>query len=202
MKVLVLFYSAYGHIWEMAKSVAEGVESIDGVEADIRKVPETLPQELLDKLGISQAQKAWEHIPIADIQELGSYDAIIFGAPTRFGMMAAQMKSFLDASGGIWAKGELIGKIGSVFTSTNTQHGGQESTILNFHTVLLHHGMLIAGLPYSFEGQSVSDEITGGSPYGASTIAGADGSHRPSKNELSGAFYQGKHVASILSRMK
>lgn len=202
MKVLVLFYSAYGHIWEMAKSVAEGVESIDGMEADIKKVPETLPPELLDKLGISQAQKAWEHISEVQTQELADYDAIIFGTPTRFGMMAAQMKSFLDATGGVWAKGELIGKIGSVFTSTNTQHGGQEATILNFHTVLLHHGMLIAGLPYSFEGQSVSDEVTGGTPYGASTIAGSDGSHRPSENELSGAFYQGKHVASILSRMK
>jgi len=202
MKVLVLFYSAYGHNWEMAQSVADGVKSIDGVEVDIKKVPETLPQELLDKIGISQAQKAWEHIPIAEPNELAEYDAIIFGAPTRFGMMAAQMKSFLDSTGGIWAKGELVGKIGSVFTSSNTQHGGQESTILNFHTVLLHHGMLIAGLPYTFEGQSVSDEITGGSPYGASTIAGADGSRRPSENELSGAFYQGKHVAKMLSRMK
>ncbi len=186
----------------MAQSVADGVKSIDGVEVDIKKVPETLPQELLDKIGISQAQKAWEHIPIAEPNELAEYDAIIFGAPTRFGMMAAQMKSFLDSTGGIWAKGELVGKIGSVFTSSNTQHGGQESTILNFHTVLLHHGMLIAGLPYTFEGQSVSDEITGGSPYGASTIAGADGSRRPSENELSGAFYQGKHVAKMLSRMK
>ncbi len=202
MKVLVLFYSAYGHNWEMAQSVADGVKSIDGVEVDIKKVPETLPQELLDKIGISQAQKAWEHIPIAEPNELAEYDAIIFGAPTRFGMMAAQMKSFLDSTGGIWAKGELVGKIGSVFTSSNTQHGGQESTILNFHTVLLHHGMLIAGLPYTFEGQSVSDEITGGSPYGASTIAGADGSRRPSENELNGAFYQGKHVAKMLSRMK
>ncbi|HHV36900.1 MAG TPA: NAD(P)H:quinone oxidoreductase [Candidatus Cloacimonetes bacterium] len=202
MKVLVLFYSAYGHNWEMAQSVADGVKSIDGVEVDIKKVPETLPQELLDKIGISQAQKAWEHIPVAEPNELADYDAIIFGAPTRFGMMAAQMKSFLDSTGGIWAKGALVGKIGSVFTSSNTQHGGQESTILNFHTVLLHHGMLIAGLPYTFEGQSVSDEITGGSPYGASTIAGADGSRRPSENELSGAFYQGKHVAKMLSRMK
>ncbi|MFW5628889.1 MAG: NAD(P)H:quinone oxidoreductase [Candidatus Cloacimonadaceae bacterium] len=202
MKVLVLFYSAYGHNWEMAQSVADGVKSIDGVEVDIKKVPETLPQELLDKIGISQAQKAWEHIPVAEPNELADYDAIIFGAPTRFGMMAAQMKSFLDSTGGIWAKGALMGKIGSVFTSSNTQHGGQESTILNFHTVLLHHGMLIAGLPYTFEGQSVSDEITGGSPYGASTIAGADGSRRPSENELSGAFYQGKHVAKMLSRMK
>lgn len=151
MKVLVLFYSAYGHNWEMAQSVADGVKSIDGVEVDIKKVPETLPQELLDKIGISQAQKAWEHIPVAEPNELADYDAIIFGAPTRFGMMAAQMKSFLDSTGGIWAKGALVGKIGSVFTSSNTQHGGQESTILNFHTVLLHHGMLIAGLPYTLK---------------------------------------------------
>lgn len=202
MKVLVLFYSAYGHIHKMAQAVADGVNSIEGVEAVIRQVPETLPQELTTKLGIAQAQEAWKDIPFANPSELGSYDAIIFGAPTRFGMMAAQMKSFLDGTGGIWAKGELVGKIGSVFTSSNTQHGGQESTILNFHTVLLHHGMLIAGLPYAFEGQSVMNEISGGSPYGASTIAGADGSRRPSQNELDGAYYQGRHVAQLAHRMK
>ncbi len=202
MKILVLFYSAYGHIYQMAKAVVEGAKSIDGISVDLKQVPETLSEDLLKQIGAFEARKAFADIDIAKVSDLSEYDAIIFGTPTRYGMMAAQMKAFLDASGGLWAKGALIGKIGSVFSSTGTQHGGQESTILSFHTVLLHHGMLIAGLPYSFAGQSAMDEITGGSPYGASTIAGADGSRMPSQNELDGAYYQGAHVAKILSKMR
>lgn len=202
MKILVLFYSTYGHIYQMAKAVVDGAKSIDGSEVVLKQVPETLPQEVLKQIGAEDTRKAFADIPLANPSELAEYDAIIFGTPTRFGMMAAQMKSFLDGTGGIWAKGGLVGKIGSVFTSTGTQHGGQESTILNFHTVLLHQGMLIAGLPYSFAGQSTMEEISGGSPYGASTIAGPDGSRSPSKNELDAAYFQGQYIAKILSKMK
>jgi len=202
MKILILFYSTYGHIWQMAKAVADGAKSIDNVQVELKRVPETLSDDILKMMGALEAQKAFADVPIATVQELADYDAIIFGTPTRFGMMAAQMKAFLDASGGLWAKGALIGKIGSVFTSTATQHGGQEATILNFHTVLLHHGMLIAGLPYSFAGQSTMDEISGSSPYGASTITGGDGSRMPSKNELDAAFFQGAHIAGLVSKLK
>lgn len=202
MKVLVLFYSAYGHTWQLAEAAAKGALSIDGIEVDIKQVPETLPEELRKNLGIAHAQQAFSHIPIANPREIGEYDAIIFGTPTRFGMMASQMKAFLDGTGALWSKGELTGKIGSVFTSTSTQHGGQEATVLSFHTVLLHHGMMIVGLPYAFEGQSQMNEIAGGSPYGASTITGPNGQRQPSQIDLDGAFYQGKHVATMLSRMK
>ncbi|MCB5262822.1 MAG: NAD(P)H:quinone oxidoreductase [Candidatus Cloacimonetes bacterium] len=199
MKILVLFYSCYGHTYEMAKAVAEGAKSIDSMEVVLKQVPETLSAEALDKIGASQSSA---QIAIAEPSELADYDAIIFGAPTRFGMIASQMKAFMDATGGLWAQGSLIGKIGSVFTSSATQHGGQESTILSMHTVLLHHGMMIVGLPYSFAGQSTLDEISGNSPYGASTIAGPDGSRTPNKYELDGAFFQGQHVAKMLARMK
>lgn len=200
MKVLVLFYSAYGHIYQMAEAVAEGARQVEGVEVDIKQVPETLPQELREQIGVAEAQKAFAHIPVAKVDDLLEYDAIIFGAPTRYGVMASQMKAFLDGTGAIWNEGGLVDKIGSVFTSTGTQHGGQEATILSFHAVLLHHGMLIAGLPYTFEGQSRMDEITGGSPYGASTIAG-DGSRYPSENEREAARYQGRRVARLAAKM-
>jgi NAD(P)H dehydrogenase (quinone) len=186
----------------MAKAVVEGAKKIDGIEVTLKRVPETLSPEIIDMMGATEAQKAFAHIPIAAPNELADYDAIIFGSPTRFGNMTAQMKAFMDATGGLWAKGALVGKIGSVFTSSATQHGGQESTILSFHTVLLHHGMLIAGLPYSFAGQTTISEMSGGSPYGASSITGGDGSRMPSANELAGAEFQGKHVAEILKRMK
>ncbi|MDD2227838.1 MAG: NAD(P)H:quinone oxidoreductase [Candidatus Cloacimonetes bacterium] len=202
MKILVLFYSTYGHIHQMAKAVVEGAKKIEGMEVELKRVPETLSPEVIEMMGATKAQKAFAEVPIATVNELAEYDAIIFGTPTRFGNMAAQMKTFLDATGGLWAKGGLVGKIGSVFSSTATQHGGQESTILSFHTVLLHHGMLIAGLPYSFAGQTTMTEMSGGSPYGATTIAGGDGSRMPSENELSGARFQGKHVATLVSRMK
>ncbi len=202
MKLLVLFYSTYGHIYQMAKAVVEGAKQIDGVEVSLKRVPETLSPEILGMMGALEAQKAFADVPIATVDELADYDAIIFGSPTRFGNMTAQMKAFLDATGGLWAKGALIGKIGSVFTSSATQHGGQESTILSFHTVLLHHGMLIAGLPYSFAGQTDISAITGGSPYGASTITGGDGSRMPSENELDGARFQGKHIASLVAKQR
>ena len=201
MKLLILFYSTYGHIYQLAKAVAEGAGSVAGIDIEIKRVPETLSDEILEKMGALDAQKAFAAVPVATVEDLASADGIIFGTPTRFGNMAAQMKAFLDATGGLWAKGALVGKVGGVFTSSATQHGGQESTILSFHTVLLHHGMLIAGLPYAFAGQTKIDEMTGGSPYGASTITGGDGMRMPSVNELEGAKYQGKYIAGIVAKL-
>src|SRR4030067_120009 len=201
MKVLIIYYSMYGHIHRMAEAVSEGVKEVKGAEAVIRRVPETLSDDILKKMGAFDAQKAMANIPICTVDELTSADAIIFGTPTRFGNMCGQMRQFLDASGQLWAKGALVGKVGSVFTSSATQHGGQESTILSFHTVLLHHGMIIVGLPYSEARQMIMTEITGGSPYGASTITGGDGSRLPSENELAIARFQGKHVAEITKRL-
>ena len=192
-KVLVLYYSSYGHIETMASAIAEGARQIAGVEVTIKRVPELVPEEAARAAHFKLDQAA----QLASPKELADYDAIIFGTPTRFGNMASQMKNFLDQTGGLWATGALVGKVGSVFTSSATQHGGQESTILSFHTVLLHHGMAVVGLPYTFAGQTRSDEITGGSPYGASTIANSDGSRQPSANELDGARFQGRHVAEL-----
>ncbi len=196
-KILVLYYSMYGHLETMAEAVAEGARKVPGAAVVIKRVPELVPEEVARKAGAKLDQKA----PIASPQELADYDAIIFGAPTRFGNMAAQMRNFLDQTGGLWAKGALIGKVGSVFTSTATQHGGQETTITSFHTTLLHHGMVIVGLPYSAPGLSNMSEITGGTPYGASTLAGSDGSRMPSANELELARFQGEHVAMIASKL-
>jgi NAD(P)H dehydrogenase (quinone) len=196
-RVLVLYYSSYGHIERMAGAVAEGVRAA-GAEAMIKRVSELVPEDVARKSGFKLDQPA----PIATVDELPDYDAIIIGVPTRFGNMPAQMKNFLDQTGGLWLSGKLVGKAGSVFTSTATQHGGQESTILSTHTVLLHQGMVIVGLPYSFQGQMGVKEITGGSPYGASTIADGDGSRQPSENELAGARFQGRHVAEIANRLR
>lgn len=201
MKVLVVYYSTYGHVHKMAEAVAEGVQEVDGAEVELRRVPETLPQDVLGKMGAVDAQKAFSHVPVCTVDELATADAIIFGTPTRFGNMCGQMRQFLDATGQLWADGALVGKVGSVFTSTATQHGGQESTILTFHVTLLHHGFVVVGLPYAFQGQMRIDEITGGSPYGASTIAGGDGSRMPSENELEAARFQGEHVAAITSKL-
>jgi NAD(P)H dehydrogenase (quinone) len=195
-KVLVLYYSSYGHIERMAQAVAEGAREA-GAEVDIKRVPELVPEEIARKSHFKLDQAA----PIATVDQLADYDAIVIGTPTRFGNMAAQMKNFLDQTGGVWFQGKLIGKVGSVFTSTATQHGGQESTLLSTHIVLLHHGMVVVGLPYSFQGQSTLDEITGGSPYGATTLAGSDGSRQPSENELAGARFQGKHVATVAAKL-
>jgi NAD(P)H dehydrogenase (quinone) len=197
MKVLIVFYSAYGHSYRMAKAVAEGVAEVKGMKAELRRVPETLPEELRKQLGIIDLKE----VQVCTIDELATADAVIFGAPTRFGNMCGQMRTFLDGTGPLWAKGALVGKVGSVFTSSATQHGGQESTILSFHTTLLHHGMIVVGLPYSFQGQTRIDEMSGGSPYGASTITGGKGERIPSENELAAARFQGKHVATIATRI-
>ena len=201
INVLIVYYSMYGHIYRMAEAVKEGAGSVSGAEIRICRVPETLPEEVLQKMGALETQKSLAHVPVCQVEELAAADAIIFGAPTRFGNMCGQMRQFLDATGGLWAKGALVGKVGSVFTSSATQHGGQESTILTFHVTLLHHGMVIVGLPYAFAGQMRIDEMTGGSPYGASTIAGGDGKRLPSENELAAARFQGKHVAEIAARL-
>jgi NAD(P)H dehydrogenase (quinone) len=201
MKVLVVFYSMYGHIYKMAEAVAEGVKQVDGAQVELRRVPETLTDDILTKMGALEAQKAFAHVPVCRVDELAAADAIIFGTPTRFGNMCGQMRQFLDATGQLWSKGSLVGKVGSVFASSATQHGGQESTILSFHITLLHQGFVVVGLPYAFQGQMRIDEITGGSPYGASTIAGGDGSRLPSENELEAARFQGKHVASIAAKL-
>jgi NAD(P)H dehydrogenase (quinone) len=201
MKVLVVFYSTYGHVFKMAEAVAEGVKQVNGAEVELRRVPETLPDEVLAKMGALDAQKAFSHVPVCTVDELPGADAIIFGTPTRFGNMCGQMRQFLDATGQLWASGALVGKVGSVFASSATQHGGQESTILSFHITLLHQGFVIAGLPYAFQGQMRNDEISGGSPYGATTIAGTSGERTPSENELEGARFQGKYVAEIASKL-
>jgi NAD(P)H dehydrogenase (quinone) len=201
MKVLIVYYSMYGHIQQMANAAAEGVADIEGAEAIIRRVPETLPVEVLEKMGAVESQKAQENIPICTVEELGKADAVIFGTPTRYGNMCGQMRQFLDATGQLWMSGAMVGKVGSVFASSATQHGGQESTLLSTHITLLHLGMVIVGLPYAFEGQKRMNEITGCSPYGASTIAGGQGERMPSENELAGARFQGRHVAQIAMKL-
>ncbi|HBH61358.1 MAG TPA: NAD(P)H:quinone oxidoreductase [Nitrospiraceae bacterium] len=201
MKVLVVYYSMYGHIHRMAEAIAEGAKSVQGATVEMCRVPETLPLEVLQKMGAVEAQKAFENIPVCAVDQLGTADAIIFGTPTRYGNMCAQMRQFLDATGQLWAKDALVGKVGSVFTSSATQHGGQESTIISFHFTLFHLGMIVVGLPYAFQGQRRIDEITGGSPYGASTIAGPQGERMPSANEREAARYQGRHVATIAAKL-
>jgi len=201
MKVLIVYYSMYGHVYKLVEAAAEGARSVADVNVELRRVPETLPRDVLEKMGAVEAQELQAGVPVCTVDELGQADAIIFGTPTRFGNMCGQMRQFLDATGQLWASGALTGKVGSVITSSNTQHGGQETTILSFHLTLLHHGMVIVGLPYAFQGQSRTDEITGCSPYGASTIAAADGSRLPSENELAGARYQGAHVAKIAKKL-
>jgi NAD(P)H dehydrogenase (quinone) len=195
-KVLVLYYSAYGHIETMANAVAEGVREA-GAEAVVKRVPELVPEDVARKSHYKLDQPA----PIATVDELPGYDAIIIGAGTRFGVVASQMRNFLDQTGGLWAKGALVGKVGSVFTSSATQHGGQESTILTTIPTLLHHGMVVVGLPYAWQGQTGLGEILGGSPYGAATITGGDGARQPSEIELAGARYQGAHVARIAAKL-
>ncbi len=196
-KVLVLYYSSYGHISQMAQAAAEGARSVPGTEVTVKRVPETVPEEVRRNAHFKEEP----NIPVATPNELADYDAIIFGVPTRFGNMPGQMKNFLDQTGGLWMKGSLVGKVGSVFSSSATQHGGQESTILTTHVVLLHQGMVIVGLPYSFQGQMGVGEVMGNSPYGASTIAGGDGSRQPSAVELEGVRYQARHVAEIASKL-
>ncbi len=201
MKINIIFHSLYGHIFKMAEAAAEGADSVDGIQTALLQVPETLSDDILKKMNAFEAKKRFEHIPVATVDDLANADGLIFGVPTRFGMMTAQMRAFLDATGGLWAKGSLIRKPASVFTSSNTQHGGQESTILSFHATLLHHGMIIAGVPYSEQGISEIGEISGGTPYGASTIAAPDGSRMPSENELKVMRFQGKRMADITKKL-
>jgi NAD(P)H dehydrogenase (quinone) len=201
MKILCVYYSMYGHIYEMVQAAAEGAKSVSGAQVTIKRVPETLPADVLAKMGAVDAQKAQAKVEICTVEDLAASDAIIFGTPTRFGNMCGQMRQFLDSTGGLWMKGALVGKVGSVISSSATQHGGQESTILSFHNTLLHQGMVIAGLPYTFQGQMGITEITGCSPYGASTIAGGQGERMPSKNELDGARYQGRYVAQLAEKL-
>ena len=201
-RVLIVHYSMYGHIYKLAEAIAAGVGEVTGCEAVVKRVPETLPVEVLKMMGALDAQAGMAHVPVATVNDLAEADAIIFGTPTRFGNLCGQMRQFLDATGGLWMKGALVGKVGSVFTCSATQHGGQESTLLSFHITLLHHGMVVVGLPYAFAGQMGVTEITGCSPYGASTIAGGQGERLPSDNELAGARYQGAHVARIALKLK
>ena len=196
-RVLVLYYSSYGHIETMAQAVAVGAASVPGTDVVVKRVPELVPDEVAAASGIKLDQAA----PVATPDELPDYDAIIFGTPTRFGNMAAQMRNFLDQTGGLWFQNKLVGKVGSVFCSTASQHGGQETTITSFHISLLHHGMVIVGLPYTFAGNTEMGEISGGTPYGATTLAGGDGSRMPSENELAGARFQGRHVAEIAGKL-
>ena len=196
-KVLVLYYSSYGHIETMAGAVAEGAAEVAGTDVVVKRVPELMPREVVERAGVKADQDA----PFADPNELGEYDAIIIGTPTRFGNMAAQMRNFLDQTGLLWGKGALIGKVGSAFTSTASQHGGQETTLVSIHTTLLHHGMIIAGVPYSEARLTRLDEVSGGTPYGATTIAGPAGERAPSENELAIARTQGRFVANIAKKL-
>ncbi len=196
-KVLVLYYSMYGHVETMAGAIAKGAASVEGTQVDIKRVPELMPEEMAREAGAKLDQPA----PVAEVDDLADYDAIIFGTPTRFGNMCAQMRNFLDQTGKHWANGTLVGKVGSVFTSTATQHGGQETTLTSFHTTLLHQGMVIVGVPYGCTELSEMDEITGGTPYGASTLADSDGSRQPSENELAIARFQGGHVAKLAKKL-
>ena len=201
-KISIVFYSMYGHIYKMAQAVEAGAKSVPDTEVSLFQVKETLPDDVLTKMGALDAKKAWAHVPIIQPAQLADADALVFGIPTRFGLVVAQMQTLFDATGPLWQKGALVGKLGSVFTSTGTQHGGQETTIVHAHTFLLHQGMVVAGVPYACANLMNMDEITGGSPYGASTMAGPKGDRQVTENELTIARYQGKHVAEIAGKLK
>ncbi|SRR5579885_1957219 len=201
MRIQVIFYSMYGHVYRLAEAVVEGVRQVAGAEVSLYQVQELVPEAILEKSGAKAARQAFAHVPFAKPDQLPDADALIFGTPTRFGNMAAQMRNFLDQTGGLWVKGSLIGKVGSVFASTASQHGGQETTITSFHTTLLHHGMIIVGVPYSEAALTNMSEVSGGTPYGATTMAGGDGKRLPSENELTIARFQGRHVADITARL-
>ena len=201
-RIQIVFYSMYGHIYKMAEAIAEGAREVGDTEVLLYQVPELVPEDVLEKSGAKKAREAFAHVPIIKPDQLSAADAIIFGTGTRFGNMTAQMRNFLDQTGGLWMSGGLVGKVGSVFTSTATQHGGQETTITSFHSTLFHHGMIVVGVPYAAQGLTNMDEISGGTPYGASTLTKGDGSRMPSANELSIARFQGRHVATIASQLK
>jgi len=201
-QIQIVFYSMYGHVYRMAEAIAAGAREVPGAEVSLYQVPELVPDAVLEQSGARLARQAFAHVPVASVDRLAEADAVLFGTPTRFGNMAAQMRNFLDQTGGLWMKGGLVGKVGSVFASTATQHGGQETTITSFHSTLLHHGMIVVGVPYAEARLMKMDEVTGGTPYGATTLASPDGSRQPSENELAIARYQGKHVAEIARRLK
>jgi len=201
-KIQIIFYSMYGHIYELVKEIAKGAELVDQVEVEIFKVPELISDDVLETTGAKAAQQSFAHIPVARVDHLRDADALIFGTPTRYGNMCAQMRNFLDQTGGLWVKNALAGKVGSVFASTATQHGGQETTLTSFHSTLFHLGMIVVGVPYAEAGLTNMNEITGGTPYGATTLAGAKGDRHPSQNELIIARYQGKHVAETAQALK
>lgn len=201
VKIHVVFYSMYGHIYTMAEAIAAGAREVAGAEVQLFQVPELMSLEVLEKAGTAGARKAFAHIPVIKPDQLADADAIIFGTPTRFGNMAAQMRNFLDQTGQLWFHGKLIGKVGSVFASSASQHGGQETTITSFHTTLLHHGMIVVGVPYSEQRLVTMSELSGGTPYGATTITGGDGKRMPSENELAIARFQGKHVTQIAAKI-
>ncbi|HEY9249465.1 MAG TPA: NAD(P)H:quinone oxidoreductase [Rariglobus sp.] len=200
-KIKVIFHSLYGHVYQLAEALAEGARSVPGAEVEILQVAETLPDEVLVKMGALEAKKAFAHIPVAKPADLTDADGLLFGSGTRFGSASAQLQAFFDSTGGLWAKGALIGKPAGVFVSTGTQHGGQETTLVSMHTFLLHHGMVVVGVPYAAQELTKMDDVTGGSPYGAGTLAGADGSRQPSANELAIARFQGKHLAQIAAKL-
>jgi len=197
VRVQVVFYSMYGHVYRLAEAVAEGAREVEGAEAELLQVPELVPEEILKKSGAWSARQAFAHVPVAKVDDLARADAIVFGTPTRFGMMAAQMRNFLDQTGALWARNALVGKVGSVFTSTGSQHGGQETTLASFHVTLLHLGFIVVGVPYLEKRLMETGEVSGGTPYGASTVTGADGSRQPSANELAIARFQGKYVTEV-----
>jgi NAD(P)H dehydrogenase (quinone) len=202
VKINIIFYSMYGHVYQMAEAVAKGARRCQDAQVDLFQVPELVPKDVLEKSGALKAKETFDHIPTATLDQLEEADALIFGTPTRFGNMCSQMRNFLDQTSGLWLKGALVDKVGSVFTSTASQHGGQETTITSFHTTLMHHGMIIVGVPYTEQRLLNMDEITGGTPYGASTLADGDGSRQPSENELAIAQVQGLRVAEIAAKLK
>lgn len=201
-KIQIIFYSMYGHVFQMAEAVLKGIHMVPDVEGELFQVTELVPDSILEKSGAAAARKQFSHIPFAKPEQLANADAVIFGTPTRYGNMCAQMRNFLDQTGGLWMKNALVGKLGSVFASTGTQHGGQETTITSFHTTLFHLGFIVAGVPYSESRLTNMNEITGGTPYGATTLAGNDGKRQPSENELAIATFQGKYVAEIAKALK
>jgi NAD(P)H dehydrogenase (quinone) len=201
-KIKVIFHSLYGHVYQLAEALAEGARSIPGTEVEILQVPETLPDEVIAKMDATEAKKAFAHIPVAKPADLADADGLLFGSGTRFGSASSQLQAFFDSTGGLWAKGALIGKPAGTFVSTGTQHGGQETTLVSMHTFLLHHGMVVVGVPYAAQELSKMDDVTGGSPYGSGVLAGADGSRQPSANELAIARFQGKHLAQIAAKLK
>src|SRR5436305_9623421 len=200
-KIQVIFYSMYGHVYRLAEAIAQGAREIAGTEVQLLQVRETLSDEILQKMGAIEARKAFAHIPIADPNRLADADAIILGTPTRYGSATAQMQAFIDATGSLWGKGALIGKVGSAFTSTASQHGGQETTLIHMHTFFYHQGMVVAGVPYAAQELLNIDEISGGTPYGASTIAGPRGERTPTANELAIARFQGRHIAQLAAKL-